>query len=202
MKAVNLLPRELEPQRKAPPVAVVVGCAGAVAAAAVLAFAYLQASSQLGSENRQLAAVQAQIAALPSPPAPPATVSSLPQERASRLAAVASALSQRVAWDRILREISLVMPDDVWLTSLDATSPSPALPAGTPAPAPSDPPTGVTLSGFTYSQAGVARLLARLGVLPDLAAVSLTSSTQSAVGTRSVISFTVAADVREQGASS
>lgn len=202
MRAVNLLPRDLEQGRKLPATPVIVGCAGAVLATAVLAVGYLNASSQVGSENKQLAAVQAKIAALPQPQAPPATVAALPTERQQRLAALATALSQRVAWDRVLREVSLVLPDDVWLTSLEATAPEPPAPGTTP-PAPGTAvPTGFRIIGFTYSQTAVARLLARLSVVPDLESVSLASSSNASVGTRPVVTFTIAANVRAPGASS
>ena len=202
MRAVNLLPRDLELGRKRPATPVIVGCAGAVLATAVLAGGYLSASSKVGSEKRQLAAVQAKIAALPQPPQPPATIAALPTERQQRLAALATALSQRVAWDRVLREISLVLPDDVWLTSLEASAPTPPAPgAVTPAPG-TVLPTGFTIIGFTYSQNAVARLLARLSVVPDLEAVSLASSAQAGIAGRSVVTFTIAANVRAPGASS
>lgn len=211
MRAVNLLPRDFEQARKRPATPVIVGCAGAVVATAVLAVGYLSASSKVGSENSQLAAVQAQIAALPQPAQPPATVSSLPQERQLRVTALASALAQRVAWDRILREVSLVLPDDVWLDSLDATAPVAPAP-GVAAAAPTQP-TGFTITGFTYSQSAVARLLARLTVIPDLEDVTLQSATQSAQTNASsptttaptgptVIDFTIMANIRAPGATS
>jgi len=37
--------------------------------------------------------------------------------------ALSAALTSRVAWDRVFREFSLVLPDDVWLTTLSAKSP-------------------------------------------------------------------------------
>lgn len=202
MRAVNLLPRDLEQGRKRPATPVIIGCAGAVLATAVLAGGYLNASSKVGSANKELAAVQARIAALPQPAQPPATIAALPTERQQRVAALAAALSQRVAWDRVLREISLVLPDDVWLTSLQATAPEAPAP-GTSAPAPGTvAPNGLQIVGFTYSQNAVARLLARLSVVPDLQQVSLSSSSQSAIGDTAVVTFTIAGNVRTPGASS
>src|SRR5207302_1216483 len=55
-------------------------------------------------------------------------------ERDQRVAALAAALSQRVAWDRILRQISSILPEDVWLTSIDAQSPTADAASSTPAP--------------------------------------------------------------------
>ncbi|HET8607216.1 MAG TPA: PilN domain-containing protein [Gaiellaceae bacterium] len=200
MRAVNLLPRELEQGRKGPAKPVIFGCAGAVLATAVLAVGYLNASSKVGDENKQLASVQAQIAALPQPQAPPATVSAIPAERQARVAALTSALAQRVPWDRVLREVSLVLPDDVWLTSLQASAPQPA-PAGA-APVSATNASGFTMVGSTYSQAAVARLLARLSVVPDLENVSLSTSAQTLIGNRNVVTFTIVAGIRPPGATS
>ncbi len=199
MRAVNLLPRELDRDRKGLQLPVVVGCAGAVLAAAVLAGGYLSASSSVGSKNAKLAEVEAQIAAVPRPEAQPATVTGLPAERQARVAALATALAQRVAWDRVLREVSLVLPDDVWLQSLNATAPTPG--GATTAPGTSVP-NGFSIHGFTYSQTGVARLLSRLTVIPDLTSVTLQSSTTSKVADRPVVEFTIVGNVRLGGAAS
>jgi hypothetical protein len=63
-------------------------------------------------------------------------------------------------------------------------------------------PTALSISGYTYSQAGVARLLARLEVLPDLKNVQLSNSASSQVSGQNVISFTIVSDIRQgRGAS-
>ena len=38
-------------------------------------------------------------------------------EEQPRLAAIAGAMSTRIAWDRILREFSLVVPDDITISN-------------------------------------------------------------------------------------
>ena len=43
--------------------------------------------------------------------------------REQRTLALAAALGKRVAWDRILRRMALVLPDDVWLTNLTGNMP-------------------------------------------------------------------------------
>jgi hypothetical protein len=60
----------------------------------------------------------------------------------------------------------------------------------------------LTLQGTTYSQAGVARLLSRLQVVPDLKNVQLQSSNATLLGTQRVINFTIVSDIRKgRGAS-
>ena len=105
---------------------------------------------------------------------------SLVRERTDRAAAFSAALSTRVPFDRLLREISYVLPEDTWLTRLGAIAPEDAAPvpagAAPPPPATTAPPGGVTIEGATYSHGSVARVLARLGVIPSLENVRLTSS--------------------------
>jgi Tfp pilus assembly protein PilN len=109
--------------------------------------------------------------------------------------ALSSALGGRLAWDRVLREISLVLPEDVWLTSLSAQAPSAAAAADVTAPA------GFSINGKTYSHDGVARLLGRLAVVPHLSSVQLQSSARATSETgRSVIDFSINATVKAAGA--
>ena len=187
MRAVNLLPREFDEGKSGPSKPVLIGCAGAVLATVVLAGGYMQGSSALGTQNAALADAQTRLAAVPQPLQQPATVTGLPAERLARVTALSSALATRVAWDRVLREVSLVLPDDVWLSSLNGAIPTaPGVTAGQ----------GLHISGFTYSQASVARLLARLTVVPDIEHVALNSSAETLVGTRTVVQFDIGADLK------
>jgi Tfp pilus assembly protein PilN len=130
--------------------------------------------------------------------------SSILNQREQRSLALAAAIGKRVAWDRILRRMTLVLPDDVWLTNVTGTVPldsTPATATATPSAFPAVP-TALTLQGTTYSQAGVARLLSRLQVVPDLKNVQLQSSNATLLGTQRVINFTIVSDIRKgRGAS-
>jgi Tfp pilus assembly protein PilN len=195
MRAVNLLPRD-ESKRTKTNVPVLVGVVGAVVVCALLSMLFLSASSKVRDEQGELDALNAQLAVIPPPPPPDSAGAGLATQEQARLTALSGALSKRVAWDRVLRNLSLVLPNDVWLSTLNATSPSPANLAAPPPAVPGAPPTGLTITGFTYSQAGVARLLSRLEVLSDLTNVQLQNSAQAKVGTQNVIQFQIAADVR------
>ena len=152
-------------------------------------------------EQNQLDAINAQIAVIPPPPAPDTAGAGLATQEQARLTALSSALAKRVAWDRVLRNLSLVLPDDVWLSALTASSPASPASAVVPVPAAGAPPTGFILTGYTYSQAGVARLLSRLEVLPDLTNVQLLSSQRTKLGSQTVVQFTLAANIRTGAAS-
>jgi Tfp pilus assembly protein PilN len=203
VRAVDLLPRDQgrRPRTRAEQAPLVVGLGLLVLVTAALSFTFLSASSEAGSKQSELDSLQRQIDILPPAPKGPTPIEAgLAGERRSRVTALDTALARRVAWDRVLRELSLVLPDDIWLTSLSVRSPaSPASAAPVAAKAPGAAPTGLTVNGYTYSHESVARLLARLFVLPDLSNVQLQRSTLAKVGTQSVVQFTILADVRPPG---
>ncbi len=111
---------------------------------------------------------------------------------------VTAADATRMSWDGFMTKLARVLPEDVWLVSMQAqeTPPVTTTPGATDSTAPATPapaaaPTGFTISGFTYSQASVARLMRRLSMLPWLSDVSLQSSNVTTVGAHSVFQFTI-----------
>ncbi len=178
MRAVNLLPGGEEQGRKVPPLPVLAGCVGAVLVSALLAVMFLSASAGVAKKQRALAQIQAEYAAMPAPAPASPVVAELPQQRQTRVTALATVLGQRVAWDRLLREVSQVVPSDVWLVTLTALAPSISPASATPA-AGAEPEKSFSLIGCTYSQDSVARFLARLSVVPDLMNMTLGRSESS-----------------------
>jgi Tfp pilus assembly protein PilN len=207
VRAVNLLPgSEANDGRKVPPLPVLAGCVGTVLISALLAMMYLSASAGVAKKQRALEQVQAAYAAIPAAASPSPVVAELPKQRQTRVTALATVLGQRVTWDRLLREVSQVVPSDVWLLNLNALAPSlaPANTAGTTAQ-------GFVVTGCTYSQDSVARFLARLAVVPDLSNMTLGKSEASASGggggsggqcPSGMVTFTLQGGVRAAGASS
>ena len=213
MRAVNLLPKD-SARRAGPPVptavaATVIG--GLVLVSLMVSVLLLSAHGKVKSRELELAQKQAELAAIPVP-----AQSRLQQQdalvadKSARVAALNAALSKRIAWDRVLREFALVLPDDVWLLSLSATAPSSAAAtpvAGTSSTSSSSTPIlggqlGFSIEGYTYSHDAVARLLTRLAIVPDLQQVQLISSQQAKLGNRTIIHFKISANVRAPGASS
>jgi Tfp pilus assembly protein PilN len=129
-----------------------------------------------------LTTLQAQLAGIPSPTAPTRRLIVLGADRRARVDAIASVLGSRVAWDRILREVSAVLPADLWLTAVVAD-----------AAAGGD---GLRLRGYAADQAGVALALTRLALVPDLNAVRLERSERAVLGGRQVARFSIVAAVR------
>lgn len=198
MRAVNLLPKDEGRARRQPGAVSLTAVLGAVLLTAVLCGWFLMASSGVSDKQGELDARRAELAAIPPPPTPDTSQSSLVAEKDARVGLLGQALSKRIAWDRVLREISLVIPDDVWLETMNTSGPDDAAAAAPPPPgqAPTTPIGSFAITGYTYSHDGVARLLARLGVIPHLENVKLGSSAVDSGGPRPVVKFSITAGLR------
>jgi len=192
MKAVNLLPADRRDAGRGAGVNRVVRQPLLVAAVlvAIVAFTGLglmanSASSTAASRRTEVSRLEEQIAKL-TPAKPVAQVPGA-QTVAARQAAVSSVISARISWDNFLWALSRVMPEDVWLLNLSAQA---TATAATPGATPSS----FTLTGYTYSQPAVARLMRRLQLVPWLKDVSLVSSDRTTLGTYSVYQFTLGAN--------
>ena len=200
MRAVNLLPKEVQRASAQKPYGPVI-----IGSLAILLCAFMLLKMR-SSADQKITDRRAEIAAITHKPAkkPPAVTEGQKQAAAQegpRISALDSALKTRVPWDNVLRQISLVVPDDVHLLSLALEAPvkADATSAGGTVAG-----TGVQIQGFSYSQDGVARFLARLQVVPALTGVTLTSSvfgptsTTESAGVSSssgVVTFAISADI-------
>jgi Tfp pilus assembly protein PilN len=207
MRAVNLLPSGSESRKsfRSEDPAVVVGSLLGVVVLLALGAGFMNVHSKVSAEQRKLTAARTELAKLsltkkdpvvakPVITKPIVPIPAVTSEEQPRMTAIASAMSTRIAWDRILREFSLVLPTDVTISSLTLTAPAAAATTGAPAGAPSQ---GLSITGSAFSHDGVARLLSRLMLIPDLANVMLASSTASTSGTGAGgVSFSISAGVK------
>jgi Tfp pilus assembly protein PilN len=201
MRAFNLLPREearsTTQEKQNPLPQVLVALAGVLVLASLAAF-YLMAGADVTKKSGQVEDLRAELAGYQVSKQEPAKDKSaaLAAERVSRTAALGKALTGRLAWDRVLRELALVIPADVTLTSIQASSPAavsvPAAPAVNGVPA-----QNFTLVGTTDSQASVAEFLSRLSVIPELTNVSLeTAAKGTDADNLEAVAFTINASLR------
>jgi Tfp pilus assembly protein PilN len=207
MRAVNLLPKDANQRGKsirAEDPAVVVGSALGLVVLIALVAGFLNVHSKVNAEQKKLTAARIELGRLatqkraePTPykpvkQKPIVPIPAVTSEEQPRLAAISTALSTRIAWDRILREFSLVLPTDVTLTTLSLATPSPASAgATTGAPAGAQ---NLTINGTTYSHDAVARLLSRLMLIPDLTNVTLANSTANTDSC--LVTFNITAGVK------
>jgi type IV pilus assembly protein PilM len=203
-RGVDLLPREEKQSRKVAPASVAkvllpVACVVPVIALGAM---FMQARGDVNDRETQLTALETEFASLPKPKKAKIDPA-LQGEQAQRATAVAQVLGSRLAWDNVLRDLSKVLPGDVWLTGLRAQAPAlAATPATAPATAtPGAPvtPTGVTITGYTFKADDVAELVARIGTVPTIENVQLQSAIDTNVGDHKVVQFTILADMRGAG---
>lgn len=124
MRPVNLIPPEersgeRRPMRGGPLAYVIVGAlTAAVIGVAVLAVTGNQISESQAEISRlesEQASVETQVAELE----PFTQFHALHQQR---VATITSLAESRFDWERVMRELALVLPSDVWLTSLSGTA--------------------------------------------------------------------------------
>jgi Tfp pilus assembly protein PilN len=203
MRAVNLLPRQaVEQKRQRPNEVALLATVGGGIVLLVLVAGFLLANRSVERQRQALSTAKAVLAVTPAKTMSAETRkfrTAVLSQREERTLALAAALGKRVSWDRILRRIALVTPSDVWLMKVNGSvplvPPVPTTVATTPSALPAAP-TELTIVGKTYSQASVARFLARLQVIPDLKNVQLSTSLadQTQPG---VVDFTIISDVRK-----
>jgi Tfp pilus assembly protein PilN len=213
MRAVNLLP----PERRNPPstsplapvvrrpLFVAVGLV-VVVVAVVLGVETHSASSSVGNKQRQLAQVQNQIAATRT--VKRALSASALASASSRRATIVSLAQRRLRWDAFLGSVSRVMPEDVWLVALTASpsgsaaAPSSASSTSTASSSVTTSATPFAISGYTYSQSSVARLMDRLALIPWLSDVQLQGDSLAPLGSRNVFQFSIGASMANTGGAS
>jgi Tfp pilus assembly protein PilN len=200
MQAVNLLPAYARPGHRWASAgkdlvpARVLTSGGVVAAVAAIAVGglYFHERSVVSNRHAELADTQSRLAAAEATAAP---LRAAATESSSRLAVVRTVSGSRVAWETVLHDLARVMPDGAYLTSMQVQNaiPAPAAPVvpttGSTSETPAAPVASTggtfTITGSTSSHVRVALVLDRLGLLPWLSSVTLSSSIRTSGGTAS-----------------
>lgn len=211
MRAVNLLPADATRGRRwgagdrdaAKRVLLTAAVVAAVLVAA-LAAAFVHAHSSVADKQKTLNGLEQKVAAAE---AKAAVVQAARTTAQARRVAVTEVTSKRVTWEQVLRDLSRVLPANVWLQNLQAQSPTPTVGASTASTASTTTtatsgvtPTAFVVTGFTSSQKGVARVIDRLSVLPWLSDVSLQQSTRADTGSGGMaVQFTIGANLSSTG---
>jgi Tfp pilus assembly protein PilN len=124
MRPVNLIPPEERrgeqaPLRTGPLAYILVGALVAVLAAVT---ALVLTGNQISEREGELAQVEREDAAAGAKAQRLAAYTSFRSLSEQRVATVQSLADSRFDWERVMRELALVLPDDVWLVSLAASA--------------------------------------------------------------------------------
>ncbi len=171
MTQVNLLPTIVREKQKsrAATAAVVAAMLGVLA---LLGFIYVLQAARLTSAQHKLEAQQVVNRGLQDKIAGLQQFAALKTEVATGQALVQTLQSQQVQWSGVLRDVSMVIPNQAWLTSLTGTSGLETAAAGAPsgaagaAPAAgaasATPVANIQFQGYAFSHVVVAQWLTRL----------------------------------------
>jgi Tfp pilus assembly protein PilN len=191
---VNLLPPEIAEKRRQR--ALQAGMGAAVAAAVVgVAAGYLMAHSSATSAQNDLASAQAQTASLKAQVAQYAGDETMRAQLTAEQTMLSTAMGQEVQWSHYLNDLTLRIPDNVWVTQMTLSE------GATSGSAPAAAATSgcnigsVNVSGTAFTHDDVATWLDSLAKEKGYANPYFSNSAQAFIGTTPVVNFTSTATV-------
>ena len=187
---VNLLPPEIAERRRFRRIQV--GLGGAVlGAVGVVALLYVSAASSVSSAQTDLDSATATGAQLRAETAKYAQVTAVYERAAAAQAMLTQAMGEEVRYSRFLNDLSLSIPENVWVKNLaftQAASPA-ALGSTTPGIG------SVTVTGVGFSHDDVAVWLESLASQKAYTNPYFTNSTEALLGSRKIVNFTSTASL-------
>lgn len=181
MRPVNLIPPEDRPGRRKParggPLAYIV--VGALAAALLGVTTLVTTSNTISDRKAEISKLQGEVSTTKVKAESLSSYVQFNQVHEQRMATIGSLADSRFDWERVMRELALILPRDVWLTSLDATASPEAsagseggssLRAGVAGPA-------LSLSGCASGQDAVAGFIQALKEIDGVTRVGMEGST-------------------------
>jgi Tfp pilus assembly protein PilN len=132
MRPVNLIPAgerpgERKPMRGGPLAYIVVG---ALAAALIGITLLVVTSNQITDSKTEITQLQSEKTKVDARAAELAAYTQFHGVREQRIATIGSLANSRFDWERVMRELSLVLPGDVWLTNLTGSANPESAPSG------------------------------------------------------------------------
>ena len=186
MTRINLLPPETLERRHAEKRMRYVILA-AIGLALVLAAVWSVAFFRLEDKRQELAAVEQRVQTTQTQADQLAIFEQRASELEMREQTVELALGDKRDWAKLFDEISLVLPDDVWVQTLSADEAAGMQMLGFAVDAPNDTP--------DLGHKSIAKTLVRLTDLDQLYNVWLTNSVKQLYNEQDAIQFTITADV-------
>ncbi len=184
MRPVNLVPQDQRRQTAQRP-----GSAyfvlGGLAVLLVMAVAYVLTTNQISTRQADTDAARAETEQLEAQTQQLASFANFAELKQIRLGSVIGVSSTRFDWERLMHELSRIMPEGSWLQTTDAsvagTSDATTDPAATvPGAAPAGP--AATFVGCTPRQSDVARMMVRMRRMYRVDDVKLNESVREATG--------------------
>ena len=185
MKAVNLIPTD---QRRAQASGAQAGSSyvvlGVLAVLLLMAVAYVFTSNNVNSRTSDAAAAKSEADQLEAQVAARGAYTNFSQLKEQRIASVRTVADTRFDWERLMRELSRVMPSGSWIQATDAsvtgnvTGSDAVATTTTGQPVAAQP--KANLVGCTPDQSDVAAMMVRMRQLHRVSDVELNESVQAA----------------------
>lgn len=132
MRPIDLIPKEERPGNQRPmrggPLAYII--VGALAAALIGVIVLVISGNQITEREAEIGTVQAETRAAETKAQRLASYTAFHSISEQRLATVTSLANSRFDWERVMHELALVLPGNVWLTNLAGTATPSVAPEG------------------------------------------------------------------------
>lgn len=181
---VNLMPAEIAERRRMRRIQVGLG-AGVLSAVGLVVLGFAAASSSASAANDELTLAQAEQGRLQAESAQYAEVTAVYAQAAAAEAMLTEAMGQEVRYSRFLSDLSLTVPENVWLKSLTFSQTPTEAAVGVAEPGIGT----VTVSGIGFSHEDVAVWLESLAGQKGYVNPYFSSSTEALIGPRTVVNF-------------
>jgi Tfp pilus assembly protein PilN len=180
MKRINLLPQE-ERVKASRERGLIWAILILVAVVVVLGLVYVKYHSDVTTKQNELTSIKNETALVQAKITELSPYAALQAQRTAMTQAAKGIYESSVPFSILLQELSLVIPENVRLQTLTATVPPSMLPGAAPVEggAPTAATTDVVFTGQTEKHRDVAEFMTRLGLIPQLMGITLTSSTDS-----------------------
>jgi Tfp pilus assembly protein PilN len=183
---VNLLPPEIHEAARFRRFQLAMAGAGVVAVAVVGVLTYM-AHNDVSNAKAQVTAAQAEKTSLMKQQASLQYVADIRTQVDAKKAMLVQAMSPEIRWSYYMTDLSLRIPDHVWLTNVTAAEAS----GQAASSAVTQPGVGtVNFSGVAFSHDDVATWLDSLAKERGFTNAYFSNSTKGLIGTRQVVNFT------------
>jgi Tfp pilus assembly protein PilN len=207
MPRVNLMPPEIAEAARFRRFQLAMGGA-VVAAAAVVAALYMQAHSDAGSAQAQLDSAKSQQAVLNGQLSSLQSVQDIYTQVSSRETTLSQAMSGEIRWSRYMNDLSLRLPDHVWLTNVTATETAASAAAGTTLPTTATATVStpgaigtVSFAGVAFAHDDVATWLDTLAKERGFANPYFTNAAETPIGPKQFVTFASSVDLTNKAES-
>ena len=187
---VNLLPPEIAEAARMQRITYGLG-GGLLCVVGVVALLYVAASSAVSEANTEVETATAQNTALRAETAKYADVQAVYGRAAAAQTMLTTAMGEEVRYSQYLNDLSLRVPENVWVKNVTFAQVPPAAAAGAAVGTAAAPGIGtVTFTGVGFKHDDVAVWLESLAKQKGYANPYFTNSTRTLLGNRKVVNFT------------